>query len=41
MSIQYCEKCDANIDTDYDAEHFDEEYNGCRDTFEENERIQN
>jgi len=24
MSIQYCEKCDSYIDTDYELEHFDE-----------------
>jgi len=24
MSIQYCEKCNRKIDTDFDAEHFDE-----------------
>jgi len=24
MSMQYCENCDKQIDTDYDAEHFDE-----------------
>jgi hypothetical protein len=24
MSIQYCHKCDQYIDTDFDAEHFDD-----------------
>lgn len=24
MSIQYCEKCGQYIDTDYNAEHFEE-----------------
>lgn len=24
MSIEYCEKCNKHIDTDYDSEHFDE-----------------
>jgi len=24
MSIRYCQKCDTQIDTDYNAEHFDE-----------------
>jgi len=24
MSIQYCFNCDTYIDTDFDAEHFDE-----------------
>lgn len=23
MSMQYCEDCDKQIDTDFDAEHFD------------------
>lgn len=23
MSIQYCDYCDKNIDTDFDCEHFD------------------
>jgi len=35
MSIQYCEKCDSHIDTDFNSEHFDEEVNGCESTFEE------
>ena len=35
MSIQYCHKCDSYIDTDLNAEHFDEEVNGCEDTSEE------
>lgn len=25
MSIEYCKKCDEYIDTDFNAEHFDEE----------------
>jgi len=40
MSIQFCDYCNTYIDTDLDAEHFeecekyyeklnDEEYNGC------------
>lgn len=29
MSIQYCEKCGNYIDTDFNAEHFDEEFDGC------------
>ena len=24
MSMEYCEDCDKQIDTDFDAEHFDE-----------------
>jgi hypothetical protein len=24
MSIDFCHKCDSYIDTDYNAEHFDE-----------------
>ena len=39
MSIQYCEKCDQYIDTDFNAEHFDEEVGGCEDTFEEDDNI--
>lgn len=23
MSVVYCENCDKNIDTDFDAEHFE------------------
>ena len=30
----YCEKCDSYIDTDYNAEHFDDEVNGCETMFE-------
>ena len=29
MSIQYCEKCNIKIDTDYEAEHFCEECGEC------------
>lgn len=29
MSIQRCEYCDTNIDTDFDAEHFDVEDKSC------------
>ncbi len=25
MSIEHCDKCDANIDTDTNAEHFNED----------------
>ena len=35
MSIEYCEKCDGYIDTDFNSEHFDEEVGGCEATFEE------
>jgi len=35
MSIIYCDKCDKFVDTDFNAEHFDEEVNGCEATFEE------
>lgn len=24
MSMQYCDRCNKQIDTDFDAEHFDE-----------------
>lgn len=34
MSIQYCEKCNQYIDTDFNSEHFDDEVNGCETTFE-------
>jgi hypothetical protein len=27
MSVMYCEHCDQYIDTDYNAEHFDEDGN--------------
>lgn len=27
MSIQYCHPCDEYVDTDFNAEHFDEEGN--------------
>ena len=37
MSIEYCEKCNGHIDTDYEENHFDEEVNGCEATFEEEE----
>lgn len=30
MSIEYCHKCDTLIDTDFNAEHFDEEFEGCQ-----------
>jgi len=39
MSIEYCNRCDSQIDTDFNAEHFDEEVNGCEATFEEIEEI--
>lgn len=29
MSILYCFDCDLYIDTDYEAEHFDEEMEKC------------
>jgi len=29
MSLMYCHQCGNHIDTDYDAEHFDDEVNGC------------
>lgn len=29
MSIEYCEQCDGYIDTDFNAEHFDDEFGGC------------
>jgi hypothetical protein len=34
MSIQYCEKCNQYIDTDFNAEHFADEVGGCETTFE-------
>lgn len=37
MSIQYCHKCGKTIDTDFNAEHFADEVDGCEDTFEEDE----
>ena len=37
MSIEYCNKCDRQVDTDFNAEHFGEEVNGCEATFEEEE----
>lgn len=37
MSIEHCKQCDRDVDTDYDSEHFDEEYNGCRDTYQSKE----
>lgn len=39
MSIQYCEKCEDYIDTDFNAEHFDDDVNNCEATFEENDVI--
>ena len=39
MSIEYCNKCDSHIDTDFNAEHFSEEVDGCEATFEEVEEI--
>jgi len=39
MNIEYCDKCDSHIDTDFNAEHFDEEVNGCEATFEEVDEI--
>ena len=36
MSVEYCEKCNQTIDTDYNSEHFGEDVNGCESTFEEN-----
>ena len=35
MSIEYCEKCHKHIDTDYNAEHFADDVEGCEDTFTE------
>lgn len=29
MSMQYCHNCNTNIDTDYDAEHFDVICSNC------------
>jgi len=39
MSIEYCQRCDSYIDTDLDAEHFDEEVNGCETMFKEIEEM--
>lgn len=36
MSLEYCHKCGQTIDTDFNAEHFDDEVNGCETTYEEN-----
>jgi hypothetical protein len=33
MSIVYCEKCQKYIDTDYNAEHFEEDVDGCEDIY--------
>jgi len=35
MSIVYCHKCDTYIDTDFNAEHFDEEVRGCETSYQE------
>lgn len=35
MSIEYCDKCDTYIDTDFNAEHFGENGDECETTFEE------
>ena len=35
MSVVYCDKCNSQIDTDFNAEHFDQEVNGCEATFTE------
>jgi hypothetical protein len=35
MSIQYCHNCDKHIDTDYDAEHFED----CPPTVFKKERV--
>lgn len=29
MSVIYCHDCDENIDTDFNAEHFDYETGAC------------
>ena len=34
MSIEHCPKCNQNIDTDFNAEHFADEVGGCEITFE-------
>ena len=38
MSVQYCHKCDTIIDIDFNAEHFDDEVDGCE-TTKENMRL--
>jgi len=35
MSITFCDKCDNYIDTDFNAEHFDEEVKGCETSYEQ------
>ena len=37
MSIQYCHHCNKLIDTDYEAEHFEENEDGKTTCEEENE----
>ena len=37
MSIEHCKQCDRDVDTDFDGEHYDEGYNGCRDTYQSKE----
>jgi hypothetical protein len=39
MSMEYCEKCDQFIDTDFNAEHFADDVNGCETTFEEKRTV--
>lgn len=34
MSIEHCPKCNQNIDTDFNAEHFADEVGGCETTLE-------
>lgn len=31
MSMTYCHDCDVQVDTDYNAEHFEEHENDCND----------
>jgi len=33
MSIEYCKECNSYIDTDFNAEHFDKEVEGCEIAF--------
>jgi len=33
MSLEFCDKCDTVIDTDFNAEHFDEDVQGCETTY--------
>ncbi len=40
MSVEYCHYCDAHIDTDVDAEHFDVSSHDVRCINEEQDREQ-